>query len=408
MSDAARACERIARATVRALLALLAVACAGPPASAPRAPACWPRFPYQQGWLGADGAYSIPLSESRSLWLFGDTFVGAAEQADRSGARFVHNSIGISECRSDGRFEVRYFWGDGPDGEPRAFLERGARGWWWLFGGFLHEGHLYLVLLEVEDAEPRGSFALSFRFAGTALARVDDPSADPRSWRPAVLPLTRGGVALPVSSVLIQGPYLYLFTFLETGEGSSPRTLLRLPLARLSEGGTQLEQALETLDAGGAWLPGLVPERARILMDDAATEMSVRFHPELGKWVAVYSYPDPSGSFPETPARGAVYARSADRLEGPWSEPWLLFLAPELAPESWPAPDPNTGCYAAKEQPGFSRPGSLTFTYVCNLFAGPAEDPMGILARLVRRMDLYRPVAASVSLPFGPGAEDAP
>ena len=63
-------------------------------------------------------------------------------------------------------------------------------------------------------------------------------------------------------------------------------------------------------------------------------------------------------------------------------------------------PDRNLGCYAAKEQPAFSRPGSLTFTYVCNLFTGPGEDPYTILGRLLRRMDLYRPVAASVSLPF--------
>ena len=35
-----------------------------------------PSFPYENGWLGADAAYSIPLGSGKSLWLFGDTFVG--------------------------------------------------------------------------------------------------------------------------------------------------------------------------------------------------------------------------------------------------------------------------------------------------------------------------------------------
>jgi hypothetical protein len=80
-----------------------------------------------------------------------------------------------------------------------------------------------------------------------------------------------------------------------------------------------------------------------------------------------------------------------------------VFRIPELAPDA-PARDPNLGCYAAKEQAQFSRPGSVTFTYVCNLFAGADEDPYDVLRRLQREMDIYRPVPATVSLPAPPGA----
>ena len=73
-----------------------------------------------------------------------------------------------------------------------------------------------------------------------------------------------------------------------------------------------------------------------------------------------------------------------------------MFRFPELAPGRG---DPHTGCYAAKEQPQFSRPGSATFTYVCNLFTGPGEDPFAILGRLQVQMDLYRPVPVTVTLP---------
>ena len=86
-------------------------------------------------------------------------------------------------------------------------------------------------------------------------------------------------------------------------------------------------------------------------MDDAATEMSVRFHDGLGRWLALYSYPDVGDSFPETPPADAVWIRAAERLEGPWSERRLLFRVPELDPAYAGGHDPNTGCYAAKEHP---------------------------------------------------------
>ena len=406
MSPAARARQAIVRTLGLTLWLALASACAGFPRAGDAPAACWPRFPYQAGWLGGDGAYSVPLSPTRSLWLFGDTFVGADGQQNRAGAAFIHNSVALSQCGPDGRFDVRYVWGRGADGAPREFLARSGTGWWWLFGGFLHEGRLYVGMLAVEASEPRGPLRLPFRFTGTALARIDDPHADPATWRPEVLPLSRSATALPVSAMVPDGAHLHLFTFVDAGGGRSPRILLRLPLARLSDGTPDLEASLETLEADG-WRPGFAPERAQVLMDDNATEMSVRHHADLGKWIALYNYPDVGPDFPRTPTSDAVYARSADRLEGPWSPPGLIFRIPELAPAHAPPPDPNLGCYAAKEHPGFSPPGSLTFTYVCNLFTGPGEDPYAILGRLARRMDLYRPVAASVTLPFA-GAPPSP
>ena len=385
-----RAARTLAFHAVLALAAAALAACAGPlaPARPGEAPpsTCWPTFPYQQGWLGGDGAYSVPLSGGRSLWLFGDTFVGAPGQADRAGAAFIHNSIGVSECGAHGRFQIQYHWGRAADGAPQDFLLRDGEGWWWLFGGFLHQGALYIGLLEVEHAPARGALNLPFAFTGTALARVRDPSGDPRGWQVEVLPLTRGGRALPLATLVPHGDHLYLFGFVEAGAGKLPRMLARLPLARLASG--DLAGGLETLTRDGSWQPGFAPDNARIVMDDNATEMSVRHDPAQDRWIAVYNYPDVQGTFPKVPPSDAVYARSAPRLEGPWSERELIFRIPELDSER--GGDPHTGCYAAKEQPQFSLPGSLTFTYVCNLFGGDGEEPYAILERLQRQMDLYR------------------
>ena len=37
-----------------------------------------PDFPYSEGWLGGDAAYSIAIDPGTTLWLFGDSFVTSA------------------------------------------------------------------------------------------------------------------------------------------------------------------------------------------------------------------------------------------------------------------------------------------------------------------------------------------
>src|SRR6185436_18096708 len=50
-------------------------------------------FQRTSGWVGADGNYSIPLSTNTTLWLFSDTWVGAAANGRRSNVVMINNSI---------------------------------------------------------------------------------------------------------------------------------------------------------------------------------------------------------------------------------------------------------------------------------------------------------------------------
>jgi hypothetical protein len=386
-------------AVVAFLVGLLA-GCAGPLEPEAAAAPCWPAFPYRDGWLGGDAAYSIPLSPSRTIWLFGDSFVGAPGQRDRQGAAFVHNSIGLSRCELGGRWQIEYAWGRSLDGSARDFLERGEpEAWWWLFDGFLHEGRLYLGLLEVEHAPPRGPLAMPFAITGTQLGRIPNPHDDPADWRMEVVVLTPGPAVLTAGAMVLHDGYVFFFNFHDLGDGAHPRSLARLPLRALDGETRDVSNTLQYLARDGAWKPGFDSDDARVLMDDAATEMSVRFHDGLGRWLALYSYPDVGDAFPETPPADAVWIRTAERLEGPWSERRLLFRVPELDPAQAGGHDPNTGCYAAKEHPQFSSGRRLAFTYVCNLFTGRGQDPMQILGRLLVDMDLYRPIPVAVDLP---------
>jgi hypothetical protein len=359
-----------------------------------------PEFPYRQGWLGGDAAYSIPLTATRSIWLFGDSFVGLPEQQSRLGSSFVHNSIAVSECRSGSPWRIEYFWGRGAAGDaPHAFLHSGVDSpFWWLFDGFVHDGVLYIGLLVVEESEPRGPLNLPFRYGGMKLARITNPEEDPRDWQADVLPLSSDETALPGSTMVVHGEHLYLFTFLDQDATRYPRILARLPLAAFDVAPIDLTSRLEYLAADGRWKPGLDASDAKVLMADNASEMSVRFHSELGLWLAIYSYPDIAPGFPTTPPSDRIYLRSASRPEGPWSDPVPIYRMPELADDYPPGRDPNTICYAAKEHPQLAAEGELLITYVCNLFTPDGEDPMKTLRRLLERMDLYRPQVVSIPL----------
>ncbi len=365
---------------------------------------CWPGFPYQDGWLGGDAAYSVPLSDSQTLWLFGDSFVGRPSQPDRTGSHFIHNSVAIGRCERGGRWSIRYFWGSREDGTPGAFLERNAEeGWWWLFDGFVHDDRLHLGLLEVEISEPRGLLSMPFQFTGMQLARIANYRSTPSRWKVELISLTGDLDALLPSAMVVEGPYLYIFAFLDRDAESYPRVLARLRLEDLERASESAGVAVEYLAGDGSWKPGFDVADARILMDDNATEMSVRFHPGTGLWLALYNYPDTPPEFPDAPPSGRVWLRTAHAIEGPWSERSLLFRIPELEPDFAGGTDPNTACYAAKEHPQFSGSNRLLFTYVCNLFAGPGQDEFAILRRLMANMEIYRPIPVSLPLPANLG-----
>ena len=349
---------------------------------------CRPDFSYHGGWLGADAAYSVPLGD-RTLWLFGDTFVGRPSAADRQDSTFIHNSVGISRCTRDG-WKIRYVWGRTDEGLPNDFLARPVNGWWWLFDGFTHDGALLLGLLEVEEAPPRGPLALPFRFTGVELARIENPGDPPEAWRSEILPLHAGTRAVPSSALVPHGEYLYLFTFLTDAAGRHPRVLARTRLDSLIGAGARPDQSLQYLSQAGTWKPGLDADDARVLMHDSATEMSVD---RVGNgWLAVYSHPNTRGDFAAAGADDRVYARAAASLEGPWSEPFVVHRVRELAdPE-----EPTTACYAGKAHPHLSETGTLTLTYVCNLFTPPGEDSTPILRRLLVDMELYHPVVVTI------------
>ncbi len=314
---------------------------------------CTPSFPFQQGWFGADAAYSIPMPDGRDVWIFGDTLYGDKRQVTVDVPQMVHNTIGISTCKN-GQWKIDYTIRRDAKGDRDSFFkpQQNNGSYYWALDGVEHGRELWITLLCVRNAPNSNAFALGFEVCGTDMARVTGLKDNPQSWKVSYFPLVPESVhANPSASALIEGDYLYIFTLYE--QGSRPQILTRIPLKGLDDP----RKNLQYLGSDDQWHDGIEPAKAKIIMSKGASEMSVRYHPELKKWIAVMVDPQIFSD--------KVILRTSPDMTGPWSDGEVIYRIPELQKNS-PGYDADTFCYAGKEHPEFEKPGELMFTYVCN------------------------------------------
>ena len=355
------------------------------------------RFPYEQGWLGADSAYSIPFGEGRSLWLLGDTFVGPPKASSRRQATgFIHNSIAITNCsRRNCSFE--YDWAAMKASKPGpVFSVPGlSSDWFWPMDGFVYHRTLYIALMQMHA---QGSGAFGFAYSGTQLASIRNYLAPPSQWSIRYQTLNRGGSAVPGASIVAQeGPqanpdpsnprgasYAYFFTVVPK-TGSPPQMgLLRLPLAQLNSAARPGNRNWEYLKSDSNWgrwadTATRLPADAAAVINPGATEMTVRYHASTKQWIAVY---------PVGMDRHAHYSLSS-ALQGPWGRSENFYSYPEMQPSN-PDYTRNVFCYAVKEHVEFETAGQIFFTYACN-------SPK--VSEITKNMNLYHPVVVRKPLP---------
>lgn len=353
------------------------------PAS-PAAVPCLPSFPDRDGWYGGDGAYSILLDEGRTLWLFGDTFVAADEgRQDRVGMDLVLGAtLAVSTCSPEGGFEIRYILKE-KGGRYIPFFGDGQ--WLWPQDPFTVQGRLYVPLAVIAPA-PEMAGPFKFRIAGHRLAVIRDYRLDPRHWSVEYIDWSAAvpeGVAALAATSVVDGRYVYFYPLCVPSveaPGVLGNTLVRIPVDRLADPAG----AMAYYAHDGSWQKGLDPAKARIVLDAAVSELSVRYHASRKRWVAVYLGVQNRGE--------RLLIRTAERLEGPWSEPQPLIGAiPEVTPGN-PKYHRDNFCYAGKEHIQFAGEGTLVTTYVCN--ALPGSDGEGDF--ILRNLFLYRPVVNEV------------
>ena len=300
-------------------------------------------FQRTNGWIGADVAYSVPLADKKTLWLFGDTFVGRILDGKRTRPEMIHSSIAIQHFGKQPQF---YFPVD-EQRRPQSFISSlGPKNYFWLSDGVRTQQGLCLFMQQVEWINDT---AWGFKCIGTWLAFVKNPDARPAHWKISTrtLPFTSlpGGQDVVLGCEILQsGRYIYIYGYSNRTNSTAQKNLI---LARAPENEPGDFDLWEFYSNGG-WTKDF--GKTSPIFSGAGAEGSVSWQPFLKKFVFVYS----DGIW------GTILMRTADAPEGPWSAPTKVYQCPDMKIS------PHVFCYAAKGHSELSATNELLISYAAN------------------------------------------
>lgn len=345
--------------------ALIVLVCAAPTAFAATSPALRvvsatpvpeldALFQRTNGWIGADGNYSVPVTDERTLWFFSDTWLGAVAHGHRTNAMLINNSLGVQTGRGTAA-RAEFFWKTNEQLRPAAFFTPSdGHGWFWPVGGAMTSGRLSFLLWQMEKAP--GPAAFGFRHAAVWLGEVENPLDPPPHWHVTQkkLPFTELSKErhfILGSAVLAQAGFLYVFgTEEHPGARNFGRrmVLARAPMSAVGE------LTHWRFFSDGEWVSDF--HRATALAEGMASEYSVT-PLAAGGFVAVTH---------DVFLSPRIVARTAPHPWGPWSQKVGVFECPEAG---WKK---GIFCYSGKAHPELATGDELVLTYAAN--AGSLHD----------------------------------
>ncbi|MBY0513948.1 MAG: DUF4185 domain-containing protein [Gemmataceae bacterium] len=365
-----------ARRLAFVLLAVAAVAAQPkwPPPAVPSAAEAEPygdwdeKFTRTEGWVGGDAAYSVAVSPTRTVWLFGDTWVGAVKNGSRAGSAMVNNTVAIQDGNGpDARlsFPIRR---DKSDRPVSQFLPADGKGFLWPLAGTFHAGKLYLFLAQVEHTKEGG--ALGFKQVAQWVGVVSNPADPPAAWKltQTKLPFCRfddDRIWTFGSAVVQADGFAYVYGYDENprrGFNTKYLILARVPLDKVAD------VAAWEFHRDGGWKPWADGFPGRMhLAGGVAAEMSVHYIPALKKYLLVYT---------DNGLSDQITGNLAETPEGPWSGKGKLYTCPEMKA------DKKLFSYAGKAHPHLCNGTELVVSYCVNSYD---------LARVVNDPTVYRP-----------------
>ncbi len=366
-------------------------------------------FARTAGWTGADAVYSVDLGDGRTLWLFGDTWIGSvADGKHAPGSRLINNSIAVhrtppvGSARPPAPDEIAFHWGpDDSDRKPTAWIvpdpsrvnsgdgaaEEGAgTGWYWPGDGVVvakgsgRRAKLVLFLSRI-GKRPGDHGVWGFKSVGGAVAVVDDPHRPARLWHveqhdnPHVIDTDMAagdsnlreiswGAAVfhEPTSGSPHGGYLYIYGIKEQGPWNK-----QLLLARVRADTVERFDAWRFYTSDGGWSADL--SDAGAIADHVVNELSVERVTIRGRRMLIMVHS-------ESLFGDRILLRLAENPQGPWSKPIGVYEVPGIRKNK------TYFTYAAKGHAHLSRQGELLISYVIN-----AHD----FRAMVADASIYRP-----------------
>ena len=293
---------------------------------------------YGDGWTGGDATYSILLPDSRTLWLFGDTFLGTvnADRTRPSGWRFVRNTFVVQ----DGVNLTTLVNGS-------AFVSPDEAEWWyWPTDGTVHNDTLQVILSAFRST---GGGAFGFEYAAIDLALFKLPEIELISKKRL---FTDPKIAFG-SCVMEDTDYIYIY-----GAEKISSLGKQSNIARAAHG--DLRNEWEYFN-GTDWVADI--SQAQGIVNDVSEQFAV-FKDEDKYYLVTQHF-----------LFGCeIYIWESSSPEGPWSNKRTLYCTPETGE--------NIFTYNAFVHPQFSVDGDLLISYNVNSFD---------FSDLLSNADNYRP-----------------
>jgi hypothetical protein len=326
--------------------------------------------PQSRGYMGADAALSIPLGNSRTIWLFGDTLIGQMTKGIRRIQAMPRNTAALQHPGPQTPESIEWFLGT--NDTPRDFLrlpetEHGK--WFWPGTGICLNGQLFVFGYGV--VYQKGEWeALSFRPVDGWMMRVPDTSGSPADWKIHAqrMPCPIGDTWLG-SACYTDPPWLYLIGVSRRRDpllGDSSTVLARIQIESLLETRKPLTfEFWNSTQDGGTW--NSLPGDLQTLYRPGVSEASIFFDAPRRRFIATTYYA----------TRPDFFLTFAPTLTGPWTPPATILRVDDSKPPDGPL------SYTLRIHPHLaSNPDELVVTHVVN----PRT-----LDQLVRQPDLYYP-----------------
>ena len=312
--------------------------------------------PFRQnnnGWIGGDCAFSLPLSNNRVLWLFGDSFVQDKNLYSRTGAALINNSIAIQQGNLLKESNSLHFYWKKENGNHRAFfVNENEPGFLWPLSAVLNQNKLFVFCVRIIITDPKRVFG--FEQIGNEIFCIENPDDQPDQWKMTVHKLTfQRKLGSFGSNFLSAEDYLYIYGYRNLRTNWS-NAIINMIVARIKIDNAHAiynSNNWEYLDGTtGEWHEDI--HQLKPVIEYFTTEYSVTFLPKLKKYVLVandWKHPHP------------ITVRFADTPYGPFSKPQIVYQCPEI---EW---SPNYFCYAAKAHPELAdRDVELIVSYMTN------------------------------------------
>jgi len=306
-------------------------------------------FTRNNGWTGGDVAHTVPLSDTITLWLFGDSWIGMVVNNRHFYADMISNSLAIQYGKVAAKDKLKFYYKRKDTKPAPIFAPIDRRGAYWLTrGGIIIKDCLYLIVEQIVKKENDNS-VYGFESIGNVILKIENPLVEPTEWRveeariPFFLNTEDTQIDFGIPSFKKDG-YIYIYG-VEFRKKENDRYML---LGRVPE-----EQILnfDTWEfySKGQWEKDF--RKADRLCNHFGAEYSVSFHPFLNKYITVYT---------ELGMSEKIMLRTSVKPEGPWSKQEEIYKTPEIG---W---DKEYFCYAGRSHVELSGLNDLLVSYVCN------------------------------------------